>query len=402
MINEILAKNLKVEFLRKIEGFVKIDVDEIDVPEDLPIRMHSPEEFSKLKQSISEEGIIVPIVVVRDKETDRYVLVDGRNRLKAARELGMTEIPAIVYHSVLGKEEVPRLALEVELFKRHLSEKELNSLFKFWTNERNKVENAKGKLWEEYYKMLGSLFEKENFQGEEADATQKEYEEKMRQLVQEKEELQEKIMILQEQVNRLKEELEEVKNQPQSYVEDALNEVPEEVLQEKIREVERKMYEKIREVELKLVEARKNLENKEREITLLKNEVKFVEQNRDHVREILKKVCNVQTIFNHFDTIEKTINSLDGFISGIIETGKFMYEDEWNAILARASNVTEMWNRTVNQLKEYSKIASLPRYEELSQDDLKKDAEELGVSAELLSDWGGTETGVRKTQKMGR
>ncbi len=55
----------------------------------------SEDKIEELAQSIREKGVIQPILV-RSAGADRYELIAGERRLRAARSLGHTEIPAIV------------------------------------------------------------------------------------------------------------------------------------------------------------------------------------------------------------------------------------------------------------------------------------------------------------------
>lgn len=57
------------------------------------------EEFNNLKQSVTRQGILSPIHLTHstpDGKEDRYVLVDGRRRFLAAKELGFKTIPSII------------------------------------------------------------------------------------------------------------------------------------------------------------------------------------------------------------------------------------------------------------------------------------------------------------------
>ena len=55
----------------------------------------SDEELVELSQSISENGLIQPIIV-RKSDIIGYELIAGERRLRACKRLGMTEIPAVV------------------------------------------------------------------------------------------------------------------------------------------------------------------------------------------------------------------------------------------------------------------------------------------------------------------
>lgn len=70
-------------------------------PEDVEINPHQPrkdfneEELINLVNSIKKHGILQPLVVVKTSE-GKYELVAGERRLRAARNLGLGEVPVIV------------------------------------------------------------------------------------------------------------------------------------------------------------------------------------------------------------------------------------------------------------------------------------------------------------------
>ncbi|MHB8917509.1 MAG: ParB/RepB/Spo0J family partition protein [Desulfocucumaceae bacterium] len=60
-----------------------------------PRQVVNPEKLSELAGSISEHGVVQPIVV-RPLEDGRYELIAGERRWRACRELGMQKIPAVI------------------------------------------------------------------------------------------------------------------------------------------------------------------------------------------------------------------------------------------------------------------------------------------------------------------
>ena len=60
-----------------------------------PFKAHSQESLESLAKSIKENGVINPIIV-RPLENGKYQILAGRNRTRAARICGKTDIPAIV------------------------------------------------------------------------------------------------------------------------------------------------------------------------------------------------------------------------------------------------------------------------------------------------------------------
>ncbi|MDF1500475.1 MAG: ParB/RepB/Spo0J family partition protein [Anaerolineales bacterium] len=55
-----------------------------------------PAELDSLSSSIKEHGVLQPIVVLPEDDQGGYTLIAGERRLRAARQAGLEEIPAIV------------------------------------------------------------------------------------------------------------------------------------------------------------------------------------------------------------------------------------------------------------------------------------------------------------------
>lgn len=62
-----------------------------------------PEELKALADSIKEQGILQPVLVVKSKGGG-YELISGERRLRAAQSLGWRNIPAVVKESATSKE----------------------------------------------------------------------------------------------------------------------------------------------------------------------------------------------------------------------------------------------------------------------------------------------------------
>src|SRR5260221_10812423 len=72
-----------------------LKVEQIQASRFQPRLNFAPEKIKELANSIKEKGIIQPIIV-RSSGTDIYELIAGERRLRAVKELGHTEIPAII------------------------------------------------------------------------------------------------------------------------------------------------------------------------------------------------------------------------------------------------------------------------------------------------------------------
>jgi len=93
-------------------------LDRIDKNPYQPRAEFDPITLDELKRSIQEKGIIQPITVRRVE--DRFQLVSGERRVRAAREAGLTHIPAYIIR-VESNEEMLELALIENLQREHLN-----------------------------------------------------------------------------------------------------------------------------------------------------------------------------------------------------------------------------------------------------------------------------------------
>ena len=88
-------------YRRFMHGVTYVPVDEI-VPGPMQPRQHFPREsLDELRASIAENGVLQPLTV-RIKE-DRFELIAGERRLRAARLAGLAEVPCIVVDVDLEK-----------------------------------------------------------------------------------------------------------------------------------------------------------------------------------------------------------------------------------------------------------------------------------------------------------
>lgn len=75
-------------------GIVEIPTDQIDSAGSQPRKYFSEQSLNELAASIRENGVIQPIII--EKKDDRYSVIAGERRLRAARLAGLETIPAIV------------------------------------------------------------------------------------------------------------------------------------------------------------------------------------------------------------------------------------------------------------------------------------------------------------------
>jgi ParB-like chromosome segregation protein Spo0J len=96
-----------------------------------------PEQFEALKADIAERGVVVPVLV------DEFgAIIDGHNRAKACRELGINDYPVQV-QSGLSEEEKRALSRQLNALRRHLNRDQVRALIAdqlretpAWSNNR--------------------------------------------------------------------------------------------------------------------------------------------------------------------------------------------------------------------------------------------------------------------------
>lgn len=78
-------------------GFSQIPIDQIKANPDQPRSRFDDASLAELADSISELGVLQPVVVEEGK--DGFTLVAGERRLRAAKRAGLSTIPAVVRES---------------------------------------------------------------------------------------------------------------------------------------------------------------------------------------------------------------------------------------------------------------------------------------------------------------
>jgi ParB family transcriptional regulator, chromosome partitioning protein len=95
-----------------------VDLDKIQKNPYQPRADFDPVALDELKRSILEKGIIQPVTVRR--VPGGYQLISGERRVRAAREAGLSQIPAYIIR-VHSDEEMLELALVENLQREHLN-----------------------------------------------------------------------------------------------------------------------------------------------------------------------------------------------------------------------------------------------------------------------------------------
>ncbi|MBF4692322.1 ParB N-terminal domain-containing protein [Fusibacter ferrireducens] len=84
-----------------------------------PFKLYEGERFNDMVESIKNYGVIVPIVV--RKVDDKYEILSGHNRVNAAKEAGLTEVPTVIKEG-LTEEEATLIVTETNLMQRSFTD----------------------------------------------------------------------------------------------------------------------------------------------------------------------------------------------------------------------------------------------------------------------------------------
>jgi ParB/RepB/Spo0J family partition protein len=98
----------------------------------------SGEEFDGLVESVRAQGVIQPVIAVR--ENGHFEVVDGSRRLAAAKRAGRTTIPAIVRELEITEQEVAEIALTANLQRKDLTPLEEARGYKGWLDLTKKTQ----------------------------------------------------------------------------------------------------------------------------------------------------------------------------------------------------------------------------------------------------------------------
>lgn len=95
-----------------------IAITAIALPPQQPRRYFDPDKMAQLVNSVQEHGILEPLLV-RPLPNSRYELVAGERRYRAAKQLGLTEVPVVIRD--LADHEALQLALIENLQREDLN-----------------------------------------------------------------------------------------------------------------------------------------------------------------------------------------------------------------------------------------------------------------------------------------
>ena len=94
-------------------------IDQLDPNPHQPRQVVEDEELQEMAQSMREKGVLQPILVVRAEVPERYRILAGERRWRAARLAGLEEIPVLLREA--GSDEALEIALIENIQRRDLN-----------------------------------------------------------------------------------------------------------------------------------------------------------------------------------------------------------------------------------------------------------------------------------------
>ena len=115
-LGALIPGEKKDEIIEKKQP-LQISLNLIKSNSEQPRKSFDDEKIAELAQSIKEHGIIQPILLNKDGES--YIIVAGERRWRAAKSLGLKEVPAIIMN--LSEKEVLEISLIENIQRQNLN-----------------------------------------------------------------------------------------------------------------------------------------------------------------------------------------------------------------------------------------------------------------------------------------
>ena len=106
----------------------KVNINNLLPFNENPYRIREGEELESLLDSISENGIISPLVVRPTEKKDKYEVISGHRRLHAARMLDLETVPVTVCD--VSREEAAIMLVDSNLHREHILPSEKAKAYK--------------------------------------------------------------------------------------------------------------------------------------------------------------------------------------------------------------------------------------------------------------------------------
>ena len=118
-LNNGEPKEIIKEVIKEVPTEMTLKIKDIEINKDQPRKQFNEDALQELADSISQHGIIEPLVVT--KKDKYYLLVSGERRWRAAMKAGLKEVPVVV------KDYTDREILEIALIE-NIQREDLNPI----------------------------------------------------------------------------------------------------------------------------------------------------------------------------------------------------------------------------------------------------------------------------------
>jgi ParB family chromosome partitioning protein len=106
--------------VKRDRGTAKLNIKSLAEFSGHPFKPYEGQRLADMAESIRVNGVIVPIVV-RPLDEGKYEILSGHNRVRAAREAGLTDVPAVV-HERLSDADALLIVTETNLLQRSFAD----------------------------------------------------------------------------------------------------------------------------------------------------------------------------------------------------------------------------------------------------------------------------------------
>lgn len=89
-----IVKEVIKEVVKEVPTEITLKIKDIEINKDQPRKFFNEDALQELADSISQHGIIEPLVVT--KKENYYLLVSGERRWRAAMKAGLKEVPVVI------------------------------------------------------------------------------------------------------------------------------------------------------------------------------------------------------------------------------------------------------------------------------------------------------------------
>ena len=96
-----------------------ISIDKLHAFENHPYKVQDNKEMDALAESITQNGVVSPIIVrPLENTTDEYEIISGHRRVMASRKAGITEVPALIVS--LDRDAAAIVLVDSNLHREHI------------------------------------------------------------------------------------------------------------------------------------------------------------------------------------------------------------------------------------------------------------------------------------------